>query len=308
MKVVALTPRGYCHGVVYAINTVRKIAENPRVKKPIHVLGMIVHNKKIVQDLDALGVKTLHQKGVSRLALLDRINEGTVIFTAHGVSDAVRKKAEEKHLDIIDTTCKDVFKSQETMKAYLSNGYDVIFIGKKTHPESETALALSEKVHVVSSEDDIDALDIKNNKIALTNQTTMSMFDIYQLNEALKKKHPSIELIEEICNATKTRQLAVKTQDKTVGHCFVVGDKYSNNSNKLVETSMQAGISATLIESVEDIDINPLHFFEKVSVTSGASTPTKVTSEVIRFLQAFDKHVPSTHTPTSRIKKTNLFK
>ncbi|MGM0436525.1 MAG: 4-hydroxy-3-methylbut-2-enyl diphosphate reductase [Bacillota bacterium] len=307
MQVVSLTPRGYCHGVVYAINTVRKLTHNPHIKKPIHVLGMIVHNKKIVEDLDALGVKTLHEKGVSRVELLDRISEGTVVFTAHGVSEEVRKKADEKHLDIIDTTCKDVIKSQNTMKTYLDGGYDVIFIGKKNHPESETAKALGPNIHIVTNEEDIETLDIDNEKIALTNQTTMSMFDIYSLSETLKNKYPSLILIEEICNATKTRQLAVKTQPKDIDHCFVVGDNYSNNSNKLVQVSMQSGINASLIESVEDIDVKTLRHFNKVSVTSGASTPTKVTSEVIRFLKNFDAGDPSTHSLKSAVLSKNLF-
>ncbi len=308
MQVLSLTPRGYCHGVVYAINTVRKLAHDPNIKKPIHVLGMIVHNKKIVEDLDALGVKTLHEKGVSRLELLDRISEGTVVFTAHGVSEQVRKKAEVKDLDIIDTTCKDVTKSQQTMNAYLDEGYDVIFIGKKEHPESETARSLGENVHIVTNRKDIETLDIDNENIALTNQTTMSMFDIYSLSEALKEKYPTLTLIEEICNATKTRQLAVKTQPGDTDHCFVVGDRYSNNSNKLVEVSIQSGIDASLIESIEDIDVSRLKDMNKVSITSGASTPTKVTSEVIRFLQTFDSEDPSTHSVDSFVLKSNLFK
>ncbi len=308
MQVISLTPRGYCHGVVYAIKTVKKIARNPHVKKPIHVLGMIVHNKKIVADLDELGVKTLHEKGVSRLALLDRINEGTVIFTAHGVSDQVREKAEAKGLDIIDTTCRDVIKSQGTIKTYLDQGYDVLFIGKKDHPESESARALGRRVHIIEKKDDIEPLSINNDHIALTSQTTMSMFDIFHLSEALKKVYPSLILIEEVCNATKTRQLAVKTQDKDTDHCYVVGDPNSNNSNKLVEVSIQRGVPATLIESVEDIHVPDLMTFEKVSVTSGASTPTKVTSEVITFLKNFDGENPSTHSNTSTVKDTNLFK
>ena len=307
MKVVSLTPRGYCHGVVHAISTVKKLARNPNVKKPIHVLGMIVHNKKIVADLDRLGVKTLHEKGVSRINLLERISEGTVVFTAHGVSAQVRKKAEMKNLDIIDTTCKDVFKSQETMKTYIDNGFDVIFIGKKDHPESETARSLSSHVHIVSDKSDIETLNMDNEAIALTNQTTMSMFDIYSLSETLRNKYPSLTLIEEICDATKTRQLAVKMQDKDIDHCFVVGDRFSNNSNKLAEVSIHSGIPATLIESVEDIDVEKLMLFEKVSVTSGASTPTRVTSEVIHFLRNFDPDDPSTHSVKSSVLKQNLF-
>ncbi|MFW5914057.1 MAG: 4-hydroxy-3-methylbut-2-enyl diphosphate reductase [Bacillota bacterium] len=307
MEVTALTPRGYCHGVVGAVNTLKRIARDKTVKQPIHVLGMIVHNQKIVDDLDRLGVTTLHEKGVSRLKLLDRIDSGTVVFTAHGVSDAVREKAKAKGLDIIDTTCRDVLRSQRTVKAYIDEGYDVIFIGKEDHPESETIRSFGPRAHVVSDEKDVESLTIDNPKIALTNQTTMSLFDVYGLSETIKKRYPSVEFIEEICDATKTRQLAVQNQPKDTDHCFVVGDPYSNNSRKLVEVSKRAGIPASLIESIEDIDIERLKAFKKVSVTSGASTPTKLTSEVLRFLKAFDKDDPSTHDTSSKVKNANLF-
>ncbi|MFW5894898.1 MAG: 4-hydroxy-3-methylbut-2-enyl diphosphate reductase [Bacillota bacterium] len=308
MKVTALSPRGYCHGVVGAVNTLKKIARDKTVKQPIHVLGMIVHNQKIVDDLDRLGVTTLHEKGVSRLKLLDRIDSGTVVFTAHGVSDAVRDKAESKGLDIIDTTCRDVLRSQQTVEAYIDEGYDVIFIGKADHPESETIRSFGQRAHVVSNEKDVEALTIDNPKIALTNQTTMSLFDVYGLSEAIRKRYPDVEFIEEICDATKTRQLAVQTQPKDTDHCFVVGDPHSNNSKKLVEVSKRAGIPSSLIESIEDIDIEALKTFQHVSVTSGASTPTKLTNEVLRFLRGFDKDDRATHDTNSKVKRSNLFK
>lgn len=308
MRVTALTPRGYCHGVVNAVGTLKRIAKDETVKHPIHVLGMIVHNQKIVNDLDRLGVTTLHEKGVTRLDLLDRVDEGTVVFTAHGVSDNVRRKAETKGLDIIDTTCRDVTRSQRTVEAYVNEGYDVIFIGKKDHPESETVRAFGERVHIVSGEGDVASLEIDNPNIALTNQTTMSLFDIYGISEAVRSQYPQVEMIEEICDATKTRQLAVKNQDQDTDHCFVVGDLHSNNSRKLVEVAKRAGVDASLIESVEDIDVKCLEEYSKVSVTSGASTPTKLTSEVIRFLRDFDPDDPSTHDTTSSFRHRNLFR
>ncbi len=307
MRVNALSPRGYCHGVVSAISTLKRIAKDPTVKQPIHVLGMIVHNQKIVRDLDRLGVTTLHEKGVSRLELLERIDHGTVVFTAHGVSDAVWRKASHKGLDIIDTTCRDVTRSQETVESYVRSGYDVIFIGKQDHPESETVKALGDQVHVVSNERDVRGLAIDHSKIALTNQTTMSLFDIFGISEAVRERYPEVKMIEEICDATKTRQLAVRHQPPDTDHCFVVGDPHSNNSRKLVEVSKRAGVNATLIESVEDLDIDVLKAFESVSVTSGASTPTKLTSEVIRFLRQFDPSDPSTHDNRSSVKRKNLF-
>jgi 4-hydroxy-3-methylbut-2-enyl diphosphate reductase len=307
MKTVKITPRGYCHGVVNAINTITKIGDLS-TKKPIYILGMVIHNKKVVESFDDLGVITLDDKGKTRLELLDEIDSGTVVFTAHGVSPEVFKKAKEKGLDIIDTTCKDVYKSQDVVVEYLNNGYDIIYIGKKHHPESEAAMGISPKVHFVETIDDVKHLNLSSDKIAVTNQTTMSFSDVFLLAEQAKKIYPQLEFIDEICNATRIRQEAISKQDG-IDHCFVVGDKLSNNSQKLAYVSKTtANVDATLIESVEDIDIEVLKTFETVSVSSGASTPTKVTNEVIQFLEKFDKNDPSTHNNVSSITPQNLFK
>ncbi len=307
MNVIALTPRGYCHGVVNAIQTLKTIVNDPTVKRPIYVLGMIVHNQKIVEDFNALGVISLNDTHASRLALIDTITDGTVVITAHGVSDAVLAKAKAKNLQVIDTTCRDVKRSQDTVKQYLSAGYDVLFIGKKSHPETETVLQYAKTVHLIDSAAMVDTLKIKNPLIALTNQTTMSVFDVHDISEKIRLKYPHVEIIEALCDATKTRQLAVMHQNKNTDHCFVVGDKRSHNANKLVEVSLAHGVNASLIQSVEDIDLDVLKHTTQVSVTSGASTPTALTKEVLDFLIQFDKDDPKTHYKISHIKDQNLF-
>ncbi len=304
MVVVSLTPRGYCHGVVGAIKEMREILNNKSLPRPIYILGRLVHNEKIVNDFEALGIKTLD--GASRVKMLKSIKTGTVIITAHGASQAVYDLAEQKGLRLIDTTCKDVFTSQQTMKDYVAKGYHVIFIGKHTHPESETARSI-DNVHVVENVSDIETLNVPTSVVAVTNQTTMSLFDIYPIAEKLREKYPSLTMIEEICDATKKRQQAVYDQPSDVEHCFVVGDKGSNNTNKLKEVSLKAGIEATLIESVEDVDVAMLKSLNKVSVTAGASTPTQLVKEVITFLQQFDPNNPSTHENKSQVLNHNLF-
>jgi len=306
MKTIRITPRGYCHGVVNAINTITNL-DTLSTKKPIYILGMVIHNKKVVDSLSQMDLISLHDESKTRLELLDEIDSGTVIFTAHGVSPQVYNKAMEKGLSIIDTTCDDVIKSQDTITEYASKGYEVIFIGNNAHPESEAAIGISDKVHVIEKIDDLFSLTIDSNKVALTNQTTMSIFDVFSISEEAKKRYPNIVIIDEICNATRIRQEAVEIQEKNVDHCFVVGDKLSNNSRKLSEVSQKiAHINSTLIESVEDIDINKLREYTSVSVTSGASTPTKITKEVISFLEQFDKDNPSTHINKSSLTKHNL--
>lgn len=293
MKTIKITPRGYCHGVVNAINTITKL-DKKSIPKPIYILGMLVHNKKVIESFQDEGIITLHDPSKTRMELLDLIDQGTVIFTAHGISPNVIQKAKDKGLYIIDTSCKDVLKSQKVVNDYLSMDYEIIYIGKKNHPESEAAMDISNRVHFIENQSDIDQLEL-NGKIALTNQTTMSMYDVYQIAEYAKTKFPEIVFIDEICNATRIRQEAVINQEP-VDHLFVVGDKLSNNSIKLAYVSKtQAQIDSTLIESVYDIDLELLKTYQSVAVTSGASTPTNVTREVIDFLSQFDPLDESTH-------------
>ena len=305
MKTIKITPRGYCHGVVGAINTITNL-DLMSIEKPIYILGMLVHNKDIVSSLDLLGIQTLHDPSKTRIELLDQIDSGTVIFTAHGISPIVYKKAQDKGLHIIDTSCKDVLKSQDVVVEFLDKKYDVLYIGKKGHPESEAACDISEHVHLIESKDDINNLSHLKN-VAITNQTTMSLFDVYDLSEYAKTVFTNIHVVDEICNATRIRQEAIISQDK-VDHCFVVGDKLSNNSKKLVQVSKeQAKINASLVESVEDLDIEYLKTITSCSVSSGASTPTQITTEVIQFLKQFDKDDPSTHFQKKQVDRNYLF-
>lgn len=307
MQVKPVSPRGYCHGVVNAIKTVKDIAKDHSLPRPIYILGMLVHNKNVIEDIEKLGLHTLDDRNKSRQELIETIDQGTVVFTAHGVSDTIYQMAKDKNLTIVDTTCRDVKQSQNTVKSYLNDGYDILFIGKKQHPESQTVKAYSNRVHLIETAKDIDTTKIDNDKIALTNQTTMSLYDIHTLAKNAEKKYPHLEVIEEICDATRLRQLAIMHLPKDVEHLFVVGDQRSNNSQKLKEVAIAHGIKASLIESVEDLNIDDLKTLNTVSVTSGASTPTKITKEVINFLKTFDKHDESTWRLTSKLKNT-LFK
>lgn len=306
MKTTKLSPRGYCHGVVNAINTISNLT-NLSTNKKITILGMVIHNKQVVDFFENKGIKTIHSTTKTRLQLLDEVDEGIVVFTAHGVSPEVTKKALDKGLEIIDTTCGDVTKTQDKVREYVNLGYDVLFIGKKRHPESEAASGISTNVHVIENIDDIKFLNLENSKIALTNQTTMSLYDIYLLAEEVKHIYKDVVFIDEICNATRVRQEAVRNQDKDIDHCYIVGDKLSNNSQNLVHVSKTVAIvDASLIENIDDIDVEELKKFKHVSVSSGASTPTRITKEVITFLENFDSTDESTWDNKSKIDKDNL--
>jgi 4-hydroxy-3-methylbut-2-en-1-yl diphosphate reductase len=303
MKVIDLTPRGYCHGVLSALAMVKKVIRTESYPRPIYILGQIVHNEKITQAFKAHGVISLDMPGKTRLELLDTIDSGTVIFTAHGISDQAIRIAKEKGLTTLNATCRDVTKVHTAVKNKLEEGYHVIYIGHRNHPEPEAILAISDKIHFVEHEKDALLLpeSLLEHKVFVTNQTTLSLYDIESVLKIIETKFPNYVFDNEICNATTVRQEAVMKQEK-VDLMLVVGDQKSSNSNKLAFVGEKIqGISSKLIAGVEDINIQWLMDIESVSVTSGASTPTKVTEEVILFLHQFNKNDPSTWDHESKL-------
>lgn len=290
MEITKLTPRGYCHGVIDAVKTINQL-DTSTLPKPIYILGMLVHNKTLISSFEDRGFITLHDSNKTRNDLLDEITtSGTVILTAHGTAPSVIEKAKNKGLHIIDTTCSDVTKTKNLVIDHLQKEFDVFYIGKEHHPESESILLLNpKKIHLISSVEDISKLKLTNDKLLITNQTTMSFYDVFRLTENIKKRYPMVKTVDEICDATRVRQEAVANQDPSIEHCLVVGDHLSNNSNNLVQISKQkAKIDSTLVEDIHDLDIELLKTLRKVSVTSGASTPTQLTNKVITFLEQFD--------------------
>lgn len=291
MLVKPIIPRGYCKGVVRAI----KIAKEASFQQgPVYILGMIVHNQYIVNALEELGIHTIDQKGKSRLELLDEIDSGTIIITAHGASDDVFQKAKNKGLHVIDASCLDVIKTHDLIKDKLSQGYEILYIGKKGHPESEGAISIDQKhIHLIQSKDDIEQID-KNRSYVMTNQTTMSLYDVYDLCEYAKEVLPHIEIAKETCTATKIRQEAIKNIDTDVDIVFIVGDPHSNNTQKLASIAGEDK-EVYMIESINDLDINVLKGKKKAAVSSGASTPTYLTNQVIQFLEQFDENDQKTY-------------
>ncbi|WP_345807858.1 4-hydroxy-3-methylbut-2-enyl diphosphate reductase [Bacillus pumilus] len=294
MNVIKISPRGYCYGVVDAMVIAKNAALDKNLPRPIYILGMIVHNKHVTDAFEEDGIYTLD--GPNRLDILKQVESGTVIFTAHGVSPEVRQIAEEKGLVAIDATCPDVTKTHELISEKTAVGYDIIYIGKKGHPEPEGAVGVApDKVHLVESEADIEALDLTSDKLLITNQTTMSQWDVHDLMELIKEKYPHVEYHQEICLATQVRQEAVSQQAGQADLTIVVGDPKSNNSNRLAQVSMEiAGTQAYRIGDLSELKLEWLQGVNTVAITAGASTPTPITKEVIRFLENYEPHDEST--------------
>ncbi|MFL0556811.1 4-hydroxy-3-methylbut-2-enyl diphosphate reductase [Paenibacillus barengoltzii] len=294
MEVIKITPRGYCYGVVDAMVLARQAAQNLDLPRPIYILGMIVHNSHVTNSFEDEGIITLD--GPNRLEILNKVESGTVIFTAHGVSPEVRKLAREKGLTTVDATCPDVTKTHVLIEEKVADGYEVIYIGKKGHPEPEGAIGVAPgKVHLIEKEEEIDQLHLTADKIVITNQTTMSQWDIKHIMRKLLEKYPSAEVHNEICLATQLRQQAVAEQAGQADLVIVVGDPRSNNSNRLAQVAEEiAGVKAYRIADITELKREWLEGVRKVAVTSGASTPTPITKEVIQYLEQYDPEDPST--------------
>lgn len=308
MKVIKITPRGYCHGVVTALRMVTDAISDATIPRPIHILGMIVHNQNLTEALESEGVVTVDGTGKTRLELLDEIDSGTVIFTAHGISPLVSQKARDKGLHCIDASCKDVIKTHNVIANYIDQGFDVIYIGKKGHPETEGCLGINErKIHVVSHKEEIKDLNLDNTDIVITNQTTLSSWDVMEVADGIMAKYPTAEFIKEICNSTLIRQEAVAELAKGADLTVVVGDPKSNNTKRLVQISEEIAMTPGIrIGDLSELDLVHLQGVETVAVTSGASTPTLITKEVIDFLESYDPSDVATHDTSSKINADKI--
>ncbi|MEC0175182.1 4-hydroxy-3-methylbut-2-enyl diphosphate reductase [Paenibacillus favisporus] len=294
MEVIKISPRGYCYGVVDAMVLARQAAQNLDLPRPIYILGMIVHNSHVTNSFEDEGIITLD--GPNRMEILNQVDSGTVIFTAHGVSPEVRKLARDKGLTTVDATCPDVTKTHDLIREKVAEGYEVIYIGKKGHPEPEGAIGIApDHVHLIEKEDEIANLRIFASRIIITNQTTMSQWDIKAIMKKLLEQYPSAEVHNEICLATQVRQEAVAEQAGQADLVIVVGDPRSNNSNRLAQVSEEiANVKAYRIADITELKREWLEGISKVAVTSGASTPTPITKEVVAYLEQYDPENPDT--------------
>ena len=277
MNVIEIKPNGFCNGVNRAIKMVDELLLDNSAPKPIYMFGNLVHNKYVV---DMYKDKIIIVKS-NFSEFLDKINTGTVIFTAHGISPQIVKKAMDKKLNIVDTTCPNVSKVQKLISEKINDGYQVLVVGKDTHPEVLSYLAISDKVKLYN--DDF----IPNGKTFIVNQTTLIYDDVLKIYEKLKSTYEQVEIACEICNATKVRQLAL-LEYKDMCDCYIiVGDKMSNNCTSLYEVAKKIHQSFK-IESADELDTIDLSNYKNIGVTAGASTPRIKLDEVINKIKALN--------------------
>ncbi len=275
--------------MVDAFRIAKRVREE--TQGPVHMLGMLVHNTHATDDLQEQGVALVDQP--DRLRGLELIKEGTVIFTAHGVSPQVKQRAVELGLKPVDATCSDVVRTHELVADLARNGYEVVYIGRKGHPEPEGVMGEAPgKVHLVQDPADIEALELQGDRVAVTCQTTLSVWDTEDLIGRVTARYPNAEVHNEICRATQERQEAAVEAAKLVDLVIVVGSPRSSNSLRLVEVVKKlGGKPAYLVDRMEDLNMEWFKGAKKVGVTSGASTPTQLTRRVIEHIEAMEPPV-----------------
>jgi 4-hydroxy-3-methylbut-2-enyl diphosphate reductase len=279
-KIFLLKPRGFCAGVVRAIDVV-KIALD-LYGPPVYVRKEIVHNKHVVDELREAGAIFVEE--------LDEVPEGArAIFSAHGVAPSVRKQARERKLDVIDATCPLVTKVHLEAVRFARDGYSIVLIGHKDHDEVIGTLGeVPDRSFLVETLEDVDRLDLPDaTRVRYLTQTTLSLDETRDLVNRLKERFPHLQgpPAQDICYATENRQMAVKAISEAIDLLLVVGSENSSNSKRLVEVGDNFGVRSHLVNDCSDVNTAWFDGVKNVGVTAGASAPEHLVQELIEFLR-----------------------
>ncbi len=275
MKIEKINPHGYCGGVTYAL----KLANEHINKDNVYMLGKIIHNDIVCRDLENKGIII---KDNNKLNAINEIQEGTVIFTAHGTDEELIKLAKSKGLNVVDTTCKKVNIIKENIKNNISSS-NILYIGVKNHPECESILSIDESIILINTVEDLYSLD-KSKKYYATNQTTLSLLTLKDIYNYIESNFSNVVIDNKICLATTQRQQAVL---KTDADCIiVVGDKKSSNTKELYNIATTKCDSYLISDCSE---LPSLDGYTNIKLTSGASTPEYILDEVFEKIASIYK-------------------
>jgi 4-hydroxy-3-methylbut-2-enyl diphosphate reductase len=282
MKVLLANPRGFCAGVDRAIEIVERALQLHGA--PIYVRHEVVHNKFVVADL--------RRKGAVFVESLDDVPRGaTVVFSAHGVSRAVRKEADDRGLQVFDATCPLVTKVHVEVARMRERGHEIVMIGHRGHPEVEGTMGQSrEGMYLVETPADVEQLTVRDpDNLAFVTQTTLSVDDARAVMEALRRRFPKVigPKKDDICYATQNRQDAVKAVARQSDVVIVVGSPNSSNSNRLREVAANAGVVSYMVDNAAELDPAWLAGKQRIGVTAGASAPEVLVQDVIARLKSF---------------------
>lgn len=302
LSILLANPRGFCAGVDRAISIVERALE--LFEPPIYVRHEVVHNRYVVENLK--------QRGAIFVDELEQVPDNSiVIFSAHGVSQAVRKEAKERGLKVFDATCPLVTKVHLQVTRASRKGIECILIGHEGHPEVEGTMGQYDNpnggVYLIESPEDVQSLQVNNpENLCFVTQTTLSVDDTLDIIEALQQRFPSIEgpRKDDICYATQNRQDAVRSMSAEVDLLIVVGSKNSSNSNRLRELAEKTGTQSYLVDTAADVEAIWFDNVSKVAVTAGASAPEVLVQQVVNAIATL---APSVITEVEGRKEDTVF-
>lgn len=278
MNIIVMKKIGFCYGVNRSIEITNKVKDN--YKEPWILLGPLVHNDYVNNDLMNSGYQMLNNKNA-----INNYQNATFISTAHGI-DPILKEQIEKNNTLVDTTCPIVLNNNKKIFKYFADGFDVVYIGKKNHQESN---GIKNYIHLIENVKDIKNLILTSSKIVLTNQTTMSIKDIEECKNELIKIYPNCLIDTVICPATKERQIELldhlNKYHSPADKWLIIGDKKSNNTNKLYELANSFTNNLHYVESVDDIKQIDFSNTSNLLVTSGTSTPNTIITEIVEYIK-----------------------
>ena len=299
-QILLAQPRGFCAGVTRAIDIVERALQ--KFGAPVYVFHEIVHNQWVVQQLQDQGAVFVN-------AIADIPDKSLTIFSAHGVSQAIKAEADSKYLRVIDATCPLVTKVHAQAQRYVQRGYALVMIGHAGHEEVEGTMgSVNAPVHLVSQVSDVAELPLHANQaIAYVTQTTLSMDDTRDIIDALTERFPHIEGpdVQDICYATQNRQTAVRALAREVDLVLVVGARNSSNSNRLREVAACQDVPAYLVQDDNEIDSAWLQGVQRIGISSGASTPEVLVQRVIAKLK---QHAPHQILPMPGVEEDVVFR
>ena len=288
MNVTILEPQGYCAGVTNAINiALRAKMENP--SKDVYILGMLVHNQKVINELTNAGITTLYRDGKSDEELLYSIpDESIVVFSAHGHKKNLDEIAAGKRFKIYDATCPKVQNNLRIISNEINEGHTVIYIGHKNHPEALAALSISPKVLFYDIKGEFSYRGIKDKSPLVINQTTLNTKELKELYIDIIVHLPKARIMDEICPATRLRQEALISLNKDTDLILVIGDKNSSNTNRLLEIAKanHPNIDSYLVSDLEEVKELDVNKKKHASIASGASTPKTEIDKIAEYLKS----------------------
>lgn len=284
MEITLSEYAGFCEGVQRAYDIVEKITKDPKIKRPIFVLGSLVHNDDVVKKIEKMGVQKVHVEGPLE-DFFEKIKDevGTLVITAHGIGPQIYELAKKYDVDLVDTTCPRVVKVQRLAKAFFDRDTQIVIIGEKNHKEVKGIYEWANKKAIfIETDEDLCGFDVdKNKKIAVISQTTQDQEFVDRAAAQISKKYPHCEVVDSICLTTHHRQTEIKQLAQKNDVVVIIGSPESANSKRLWEIAQRVNPSSYFVQRASELESAWFASCQKVAVTAGASTPSWIIEDVL---------------------------